>query len=197
MQSVALAIYVVVVLVMCFSLVYIIAMDNNVSACPQPIVKIIKEPCAPCKPCQTYQQTVIDSVTERDRRVMHDDLYPPLNRPDSDSMRNMNIRPLATRGSNDTFRLIGYLVDESDKNEVWKLFARQQYTGGRAEFYATPANRNFEMKVTLDNNIITSRDKFTDIYTLPDFVNISHPMFSRNTYKVIQLQQSDFSSQYV
>lgn len=198
--------FVIFVLICIILLILLLPKPKQYQAIPQQkeVVTVVREvpaACAPCPPCEvstcTTKSHETDPVTERDVRVLHDEFYPPLNRMDADTMRNMNIYPVASRGSNDTYRLVGYLVDETDKNEVWKLFARQQYTGGRSEFYASPANRNFEMKVTLDNNVVTSSEKFRDLYTMPDWVTISHPMFSRNQYKVIQLNQSDFSSQYV
>jgi hypothetical protein len=140
----------------------------------------------------------VDKVQMRDERVLYDPLYPPLNRSNVDTTSRYiaSIRPTATRDSSDTYRIIGYLVDEEDKNETWKLYAREQHRGGRADFYATPANRNYDVKVSLDNNVITSKDKFRDMYSIPDQVSINHPMFTRSSYKVVELPKTDFESNY-
>jgi hypothetical protein len=139
-----------------------------------------------------------DKVQMRDERVLYDPLYPPLNRSNTETTARYiaSIRPTATRDTSDTYRIVGYLVDEEDKNETWKLYAREQHRGGRADFYATPANRNFDVKVSLDNNVITSKDKFRDMYSIPDQVRINHPMFSQSSYKVVELPKTDFNSNY-
>lgn len=199
MHTVVFSVLVLIILVLFIAILFLLFENKSPQSLPLPLppeIRIIKDSCAPCPPCQKQTKST-DFVTERDQRVLYDELYPPLNRQDADSVRSIAMKPIPTRGINDTFRLIGYLVDETDKNEVWKLFARQQYSGGRAEFYASPANRNFDMKVSLDNNVITSREKFRDLYTIPEYVTVSHPMFTRNQYKVIQLPQSDFTSQYI
>jgi hypothetical protein len=140
----------------------------------------------------------IDVVRERDERVLYDELYPPLGRSNTETTRRYvtTLKPQPTRDTSDTYRLVGYLVDEEDKNGAWKLYAREQHRNGRAEFYATPSNRNNDMKVVLDNSVITSSEKLRDIYTIPNAITVNHPMFSRHDYKIVQLPKGELGSDY-
>jgi hypothetical protein len=141
---------------------------------------------------------VVDVVRERDERILYDDLYPPLGRSNNETTKRYvtSMKPQPTQDTSDTFRLVGYLVDEEDRNGTWKLFAREQHRNGRAEFYATPSNRNNDMKVVLDNAVITSSEKLKDIYTIPNTITVNHPMFSSNDYKVVQLPKGELGSPY-
>lgn len=72
----------------------------------------------------------------RDRKVLDDDLYPPLNRGDTRShtnlANNINTRRMYvnTQETGDTFRLVAYVSstsnDKDSGNNNWKLFARQK-----------------------------------------------------------------------
>ncbi len=145
-------------------------------------------------PIDPPQQILMVNPVERDYRVLRDELYPPYNR---DNVPTGFIKPVATRpGSSDTYRLAGYLVDEENRNDTWRLFAREKYKGGNAEWYASPANNNVDVKVFLDSKTVLGQ-KFGDIYNVPDEVRVNHPMFERNTtYKVVSLPMSDLSSPY-
>ena len=156
-------------------------------------LELKKEKAKICPVQQTCHIVKEVQVKEsRDNAVLNDPLYPPLNR----SARDVPIPPMPRNRNTDSFRLVGYLVDQSDKNYSWKIFAMEKYKGGRSQFYATPTNRDIDMKVFLSNDIIVGRDKFIDLYNLPDKVNIQHPMFSKGTYDVVQLPMSDFSTNY-
>lgn len=146
----------------------------------------------------------VPTVRERDERVLHDPLYPPYGRSDRAStdmyMRSNVIHSVPTRyPSNDTYRLVGYLVDEEDRNDVWKLFAREKHRGGRAEFYASPANKNMEMKVALDDKtVVGGGSVFRDLYNMPSEVRLTHPMFNQGgAYRVVELPRSDLDSGYI
>jgi hypothetical protein len=149
---------------------------------------------------QIGAQTESHIVRTRDMQVLQDPLYPPLARANTDVahtyMTSPIVRPVPTRsGTNDTFRLVGYLVSDEDRNDVWKLFARQKHAGGRSEFYASPANRNFDMKVAL-NADVKMTPPLRDVYDIPPQVTIQHPMFNSSTYSIMQLPSSDFTSAY-
>ena len=164
-----------------------------------------------CPPCNhnvtkstatsSKQYTPIDPVLNRDVRVLKDELYPPYNRPSTDVSRRYmnepNLNPIPTRyGSSDTYRIVGYLVSEEDKNDVWKLYAREKYRGSTSEFYASPANKNFDMKVVLNNDSVIGPNRLKDLYDMPDELMVNHPMFSKSAYRVVSLSTSDFSSSY-
>lgn len=141
-----------------------------------------------------------DIVYERDVRVLRDDLYPPYNRSSTEITRDYAthpaLRPLPTRDTSDTYRIVGYLVDQEDKNDVWKLYAREKHRGGRSEFYVSPANRNYDMKIFIDNDMVSGSEKLTDVYNLPNELRLKHPMMGNSTYQVVELPKSDFSSSY-
>ena len=151
--------------------------------------------CPICPICPTCPTCICNETKQlnRDSAVLNDPLYPPLNR----SANDVPIPHLPRNRNTDSFRLVGYLIDQSDKNDSWKIFAMEKYKGGRSQFYVTPTNKDIDMKVFLTNDIIIGRDKFIDLYNMPDKVSIQHPMFAKGTYDVVQLPMSDFSTNYI
>ena len=108
-----------------------------------------------------------------------------------------------TRGSEDTFRLMAYLVN-TNKNDMdmggnlWKLFGRQTYRGSSiGEFYVSPVNdHTSDMKIFLKNEMMP-KNKIRDIYSLPSEVYLESPFFSKNVYTINELPKSDFNSNYL
>jgi hypothetical protein len=145
-----------------------------------------------------------DVVMNRDRAVISDPLYPPLGRterPIFDSIvnrYNSNLFNYPTRGSVDTFRLLGYLVNSENKKDKWKLFGRQKYPGSSiGEYYVIPINHNTdEMKITLKDSMMP-KDKLRDIYALPSSIIINSPIFDSTEYNIIELDKTDFTSPYL
>jgi len=146
-----------------------------------------------------------DEVQQRDLNVLLNPIYPPLarvERPIFDNLIRMNFGQ-TTRGSEDTFRLMGYLVN-TNKNDmdmggnVWKLFGRQTYRGSSiGEFYVSPVNdHTSDMKIFLKNEMM-SKDKIRDIYSLPSEVYLDSPFFSKNAYTINELPKSNFNSNYL
>jgi hypothetical protein len=146
-----------------------------------------------------------DTVQQRDLNVLLNPIYPPLarvERPIFDNLIKMNFDQ-STRGSEDTFRLMGYLIN-SNKNDsdtggdVWKLFGRQTYRGSSiGEFYVSPVNdHQSDMKIFLKNNMMP-KEKIKDIYALPSEVYLDSPFFSKNAYTINELPKSDFNSNYL
>ena len=146
-----------------------------------------------------------DQVQQRDLNVLLNPIYPPLarvERPIFDNLIKMNFDQ-STRGSEDTFRLMGYLIN-SNKNDsdtggdVWKLFGRQTYRGSSlGEFYVSPVNdHQSDMKIFLKNNMMP-KEKIKDIYALPSEVYLDSPFFSKNAYTINELPKSDFNSNYL
>lgn len=190
------------------ALIFVIVLLCILLMSKSPTASSSKQECPPCKiqshtpsQTQTILYTPLDPVVNRDVRVIKDELYPPYNRPSYDvTRRYMNepiLNPVPTRdGSNDTYRIVGYLVSEEDKNDVWKLFAREKHRGSSADFYASPANRNYDMKIHLNQENMIGPNKFKDLYDMPDQLMFNHPMFSRSTYRVVSLSNSDYSSTY-
>ena len=146
-----------------------------------------------------------DEVQQRDLNVLLNPIYPPLarvERPIFDNLIKMNFQQ-STRGSEDTYRLMGYLIN-SNKNDtdtggdVWKLFGRQTYRGSsQGEFYVSPVNdHQSDMKIFLKNNMMP-KEKIKDIYALPSEVYLDSPFFSKNAYTINELPKSDFNSNYL
>jgi hypothetical protein len=146
-----------------------------------------------------------DEVQQRDLNVLLNPIYPPLarvERPIFDNLIKMNFQQ-STRGSEDTFRLMGYLIN-SNKNDtdkggdIWKLFGRQTYKGSSiGEFYVSPVNdHQSDMKIFLKNDMMP-KEKIKDIYALPSEVYLNSPFFSKNAYTINELPKSDFNSNYL
>ena len=146
-----------------------------------------------------------DEVQQRDLNVLLNPVYPPLarvERPIFDNLIKMNFQQ-STRGSEDTFRLMGYLIN-SNKNDtdkggdIWKLFGRQTYKGSSiGEFYVSPVNdHQSDMKIFLKNDMMP-KEKIKDIYALPSEVYLNSPFFSKNAYTINELPKSDFNSNYL
>jgi hypothetical protein len=103
-----------------------------------------------------------------------------------------------TRGSPDTFRMIAYLVNTSDKKDMWKLFGRQKYPGSSiGDYYAIQMDdRKSDLKITIKDEMMP-KDKIRDIYGLPNEVTINSPLFNPNPYKIIELDKADLTSPYL
>lgn len=133
------------------------------------------------------KQSEKDDTVIRDRKVLHDPLYPPLNRSDNKTHtelannianRNMYIR---TNDMGDTYRLVGYVTNNSDDKDVgnnnWKLFARQK-DRHISEFYMKPTDNNNDVKVPITDDIIIG-DRLRDIYNIPQQITFKSPMFNK------------------
>jgi hypothetical protein len=155
-------------------------------------------------PIQPNILPIIDPVIERDRAVLDDQLYPPLGRTDRPTFDHLitslssRLYSYPTRGSPDTFRLIAYLVNNSDKKDMWKLFGRQKYPGSsQGEYYAIQIDdRKSDMKITIKDEMMPN-EKIRDIYGLPNEVTINSPLFNSHPYKVIELDKADLTSPYL
>ena len=144
---------------------------------------------------------------KRDHKVLDDDLYPPLNRSDTNTHtqlanniinRNMYVK---TNNIDDTFRLVGYVTNnatETDNgNNSWKLFGRQKDRHS-SEFYMTPTNSNNDLKIALTRDIIVN-DKLDDIYSIPNTLTFNSPLLNKEPYNVVEVPKADlsFSSDYL
>jgi hypothetical protein len=142
-----------------------------------------------------------DPVITRDERVVSDPLYPPLSRQSTDNTRALlsepHLIPVRPNDSHDSYRLTGYLVSQEDRNDTWKLFAREKHSNrGDATFFVSSANRNVETKIPLTPEITAPR--LRDLYSLPDQIHIQHPLFdTRHPYTVVQLPPADLASGYI
>jgi hypothetical protein len=156
------------------------------------------------EPQPIYDKT--DTI-KRDHKVLDDDLYPPLNRSDTNTHtqlanniinRNMYVK---TNNIDDTFRLVGYVTnnatDVDNGNNSWKLFGRQKDRHS-SEFYMTPTNSNNDLKIPLTRDIIVN-DKLDDIYSIPNTLTFNSPLLNKEPYNVVEVPKADlsFSSDYL
>ena len=149
----------------------------------------------------TAEKAGRDETVIRDRKVLGDPLYPPLNRSDNKTHtelannianRNMYIR---TNDMGDTYRLVGYVTNNSADKDVgnnnWKLFARQK-DRHISEFYMKPTDNNNDVKVPITDDIIVG-NRLRDIYNIPSQLTFKSPMFNKDPYNVVEVPKADLS----
>lgn len=158
---------------------------------------------------QTHYQKrdPLEQTSMRDKRVLEDQLYPPLNRTDAltfDSVvresRNRNIN-VPTNNTWDSYRLVGYIkskqVDQEYRQPLkdaggnsWKLMARQK-DRNESDFYLVPTNNNYDIKVPLTPDVFVGQ-RFKDVYTIPKEVQFKSPMLNTEPYEFVELPKTDF-----
>ena len=143
-----------------------------------------------------------NNVEIRDRKVVEDQLYPPLNRADnkthSELIKNINERNMyiQTNDINDKYRLVAYVTNNSEErdagNNNWKLFARQK-DRNISDFYMKPTDNNNDMKVPITDDIVIG-DRLRDIYNIPKQLTLNSPLFNKNPYNVVEIPKADLSN---
>ena len=148
-------------------------------SCPAPIAC---PPAAVCPPCERLpSKEVIDPVTQRDRAVINDPLYPPLN------------RAPRMHSPEDTFRFLGYLINKMDREDSWKLFGREKQRN-QGEYYVASTNKNSDLKIMLTADMVVGPKRLRDIYDIPDELTIKHPLFAPTPYTVVVNPNADLTS---
>lgn len=149
----------------------------------------------------------INIVEMRDRKVVNDQLYPPLNRSDNKThehlLNNINTRTMyiQTNDINDKYRLVAYITNNSEEkdagNNNWKLFARQK-DRNISDFYVKPTDNNNDMKVPITDEIVVG-DRLRDIYNIPKILTFNSPLFNKNPYNVVEIPKADLhnSGEYI
>ena len=150
----------------------------------------------------TISQTKSDADTiARDRKVLDDDLYPPLNRGDTRShtnlANNINRRRMYvnTQETGDTFRLVAYVTSTSDEkdsgNNNWKLFARQK-DRHFSEFYMIPTDNTNDLKISINNDNVVGH-RLRDVYDIPQQLTFNTPLLNKDPYDVVEVPKADLS----
>lgn len=150
----------------------------------------------------------IIGIETRDRKVIEDQLYPPLNRSDnkthSELVKNINSRNMyiQTNNMNDKYRLVGYVTNNAEEKDVgnnnWKLFARQK-DRNISDFYMKPTDNNNDIKVPITDDIVVG-DKLRDIYNIPKQITFNSPLFNNTPYNIIEIPKADLinhSDEYI
>jgi hypothetical protein len=153
------------------------------------------------------EKNIIDIET-RDRKVVQDQLYPPLNRSDnkthSELVKNINNRSMyiQTNGINDKYRLVAYVTNNAEEKDVgnnnWKLFARQK-DRNISDFYMKPTDNNNDMKVPITDDIVVG-DRLRDIYNIPKQITFNSPLFNKTPYNIVEIPKADLinhSGEYI
>ena len=161
-------------------------------------------PHQPQHPSQ-HQQPQIASIATRDRRVLDDPLYPPLNRStDQDyysikkEVRSGNMYSSPTGNqAYDSYHLVGILSSTSQEhpdagNNQWKLFGRMK-DRNQGEYYIIPANNNIDLKIPITNEIVKS-ERLRDVYSLPQEMRFDSPMLNHTPYIFTELPKGDLTS---
>lgn len=163
------------------------------------------------KKLNVSQQTTSNEIPKRiniddsrDRRVLNDPLYPALNRSEFD-IHNSVVEQIqkknlynTTQDFTDRFRLVGYVTNQDENKDsggnTWKLMARQK-DKNRGEFFLIPANNNYDMKIMLNNDMLTG-EKLRDIYTIPKQLSFKTPLLNETPYEVTEIPMNDFTNSY-
>jgi hypothetical protein len=135
-----------------------------------------------------------DVVETRDRRVLYDELYPGVNRTSAGVFRDFHVHQdvfnIPTQPVNDTYRLVGYLKNDSDQQGTWKLFGRDK-DRNRGEFYITPTNNYNDIKIQITDNMVVGREKLRSMDTIPDSLTFNSPLLSNSPYTFVELPKGD------
>ena len=151
-----------------------------------------------CMSAGTYRRlsmrSTANDVRARDMRVLFDPLYPALDRTSSTNQlrtiaeRNAFVN-LPTQPMEDTYRLVGYLVNNVSVTPRWKLFGRLT-NRSRGDFYMMPANGD-DIKVPITHDMIVGRERLDDFYTIPDTLTFRSPLLEATPYTFVPLPRSD------
>ena len=138
---------------------------------------------------------------ERDYKILYDRLYPPLGRIDRTefdiltNLQNNNKFNMYTRGTPDTYRVLGYLtpIDTNNLDSTLILYGRSIYTNSDiGEFYVSSSNKLSDIKVPLNNNNSNIK-RITDI---PNIINITGNILN-GSYNFIELPKANLSYPYL
>lgn len=191
-----------------FLVVLVIVYNTKpVVKCPNGFVCTPKRERLSTSPPPHVQMQMQTHSTDRDLRVLHDPLYPPLNRTDRvtfdgvvahSNARNLNV---STHGSGDSYRLVGYLVNSSDDTKdsggnSWKLMARQK-DRNEADFYIIPTNKDLDVKVPLTPEVFAGGPRFKSVDSVPLEVQLVSPLLNKTPYTFVELPKGSFSDGYV
>lgn len=197
-------IIVILLLVVAGIIVFYRSKSVEVKTCPLPVctkecnVESGPQP-APIVIVMDKHQDHQPSFTEvRDKNVIANPLYPPLNRSDKqthESLVNNQVFNYKTDGMNDTYRLVGYLTNNDADRDVggnnWKLFGRMRdrHTG---DYYIVPSNNNYDIKIPLTPEVMNGI-KLKDVYTLPTEMKFNSPMLNKSIYTFTEIPKTDFT----
>lgn len=163
------------------------------------------ERCIVIAPNASTQVTNSPHSQDRDMRVLKDPLYPALNRSEFD-VHNSIVSAIdekqlyqSSHHFNDRYRLVAYVTNTSnDEKDAggnrWKLMAKQR-DRNNADFFLVPVDRNYDMKVMLDNNIVVG-ERLRDTYTIPKQLVFNSPLLNTTPYEVVELPMTDFTQPY-
>lgn len=179
---------------------YKLQIDKEMVTCPS-----CSNVCPKCPSCPSCSMPLSDNelVSKRDTAVVTNPLYPPLNRvpkpmaTDYLRYKREGVFDYPTRNGNDTYKLMAYLINSTDKTDKWNVYGRQKYAGSsQGEFYATQqCIQNTCTKIEITKDIIVG-NYINDYYNLPNILTFNSPLFSTEPYDVVQLKTANGQSIY-
>jgi hypothetical protein len=140
-------------------------------------------------------------MQDRDKKVLEDPLYPPLNREDTDNFKKIITNPLfneQTYQIDDKYRMIGYITYNNNDGQIdkggnnWKMFGRMK-DRNQGDYYIIPVNNNYDLKIPLTSDIIVG-ERLRDIYTIPNTLRFRSPMLNNNDYDYTELPKTDYTN---
>lgn len=122
-----------------------------------------------------------DIVDERDRRVLHDALYPIINRPD---------RPII-----DTYRQIA-LAKNMNTNEIYLVIGRRKHrNSSQGDYYLINISNNSHIKIPLTDQ--NNRPLIPNFDDLPEEIEINHGILEGTRLKIQELKNAELGSPYI
>lgn len=176
-----------------FFLLILLVLVSNI----KPTIKVVE-----VKNDNLQEDKIIPKISsQRDYRVLHDPLHPPLNRTTSDIhdsiIEKINTRDLyvPTKNYEDKYRQVGYLINKDEKEDkggnTWKLFAVEK-DRNNSEFYIIPSNRNYDIKINISDNMVVG-NKLRDVYSIPNELKFNSPFLNESSYEFVELPKTDFT----
>lgn len=152
------------------------------------------------------KQPTIDSVLDRDRRVINDPLYPIINRSDRPTfdylIKNPTIKGIMTRYDDnlDTPRPIAIarlnINGFNSTSELYYLFGkRRSRNSSKGEYYLWAPNNNNQIKIPLVDD--RNNPLIKDFDNLPTTLTIKDGIFANATLEIQELKNADLNSPYI
>ena len=191
MNTMILLLILVIILLVLLAYTFWLTMSRLQRCCASQPKCPLPTACPPAPVCPACPQLpareILDPITQRDRAVNNDPLYPPLNRMPM---------PRTVSAGEDTYRFVGYMINKMDKEDTWKLFGREKRRN-QGEFYVSSANKNNDIKIMITQEMVVGTNRLRGVFDIPDELMIKHPMFAPTPYAIIVNPNTDLSASHI
>lgn len=140
----------------------------------------------------------IDPVTERDRRVINDPLYPMINRTDRPTfdylIRHPTFHGIPTRYRNqDTYRPIAVA---KINNDFYNLMGRRSNpNSSKGDYYLSSLDKHKNIKIPLVDD--RNNPLIKDFDNIPETLDINYGILNGSTLEIQELKNADLTSGYI